>query len=256
MRGSAAPNKSSASASVRSVKEKNLREKNSYPTPPHSSTNEKFPDFDGDRKTNRFSSTTASTQIPTSTGGTASTTTDGTYGETRPRRTSSLREKHPGDKTHRPLDMLRQNEVRAQRSPHLRRRHHSGADSIDTLDNITGGAYHHEGPYDAASLARNLEPRYAPIAAVAGGNREALKATPREKVQDSIQKHYPLDGTALVPPGSSDRYGRRFNYAEGTDMMREDNPAGGAYRRWPGVVSDTFLVLAGIYNFWHFCLNI
>ena len=223
-----------------------MREKNSYPASHHSS-NDRFPDIEHDYKPNRFSSTTDSSQIPTSTAGTDSTSTDGTFNETRPRRTSSLREKHPGDRSHRPLDMLRQNDLRAHRSPHLRRRHHSGADSIDALDDVFGRAYHHEGPYDAASLARNLEPKYAPLAAVTGSNREALKATPREKVKDSIDRHYPLDGTAVVPPGYTDRYGRHFNYAEGTDMMREGNPEGGAYRRWPGMVcNDDFSPLSNI----------
>lgn len=133
--------------------------------------------------------------------------------------------------------MLRHNELRASRSPHLRRKNHVGADSIDSLDNIAGAAYHHEGPYDAMLMARNLNHKYAPVEAVATSNAEALRATPKEKVMDSLDKHYPLDGVAMVPPGQTDRYGRTYRYKEGTDMMREENPEGGAYKRWPGVVS-------------------
>ena len=133
--------------------------------------------------------------------------------------------------------MLRQSEQAAQRSPHLRKAHHVGADSIDSLDNIAGSAYHHEGPYDATLLARNTVRKSAPVEAVAASNIEALKATPREKVQDSIDRHYPLDGVAIVPSGMSDRYGRTYQYHEGEDMMQEGNPEGGPYKRWPGVVS-------------------
>ena len=133
--------------------------------------------------------------------------------------------------------MLRQSEQAAQRSPHLRKKHHVGTDSIDNLDNIAGGAYHHEGPYDATLLARNTATEIAPVEAVAASNIEALKATPREMVQDSIDRHYPLDGVAMVPPGMADQYGRTYQYHEGEDMMLEGNPEGGAYKRWPGVVS-------------------
>ena len=134
--------------------------------------------------------------------------------------------------------MLRQSEKAAQRSPHLRKKHHVGADSIDSLDNIAGSAYHHEGPYDATLLARNATRKNAPLEALADSNREALRATPREKIQDSVDRHYPLDGVASVPPGMVDRYGRTYQYEEGTDMMIEGDPEGGAYKRWPGVVSN------------------
>ena len=100
-----------------------------------------------------------------------------------------------------------------------------------------GGAYHHDGPYDATLLARNMSFTSSPVEAVAASNEEALKATPREKIVDSVQKHRPLDGVAIVPPGVTDREGRVYHYEEGTDMMIED---GGNYKRWPGVVSTPF----------------
>ncbi|KAL8809739.1 MAG: hypothetical protein Q9200_003157 [Gallowayella weberi] len=170
----------------------------------------------------------ASTQIATSTGGQASSSVAPTN---RPRRTSSLSARFQGDRSHRPLEMIAREQKLAHRSHHLRKEQHHGADSIDQLD-ITGGAYHHEGPFDAASLARNRSYKNSPIEAVASTNAEALRATPKEKITDAVQKHRPLDGVAIVPPGQADREGRVYNYQEGTDLMIED---GGNYKRWPGV---------------------
>ncbi|KAL9126222.1 MAG: hypothetical protein Q9217_004702, partial [Psora testacea] len=178
----------------------------SYPSPPPSVSprNERFPNLDNSfSASNRVSTDQASTQITTSTNGIYSSTATGPTH--RSRRTSSLTQRHPGDQTHRPLDMLIASEKAAHRSPHLRKKHHVGADSIDSLDNVAGGAYHHEGPYDATLLARNISSKSAPVEAVSTSNEEALKATPKEKIQDSIEKHYPLDGVATVPPGMADR---------------------------------------------------
>jgi len=130
--------------------------------------------------------------------------------------------------------MLRQETKTANRAPHLRKGHLVGTDSVDRLDDLTSH-YHHEGPYDATLLARNTSYVNSPIEAVSTTNEEALKATPREMVKDSVEKHRPLDGVASVPPGIEDRYGNKYNYREGTDMMIENNPEGGAYKRWPGV---------------------
>lgn len=129
----------------------------------------------------------------------------------------------------RPLEFAQDEAKRSHRSPHLRKHHQPGADSIDKLDVI---GYHHEGPYDAALLARNTSYESSPLAAVTGTNAEALKATPRENVIDAVQRHRPLDGVAAIPPGQTDRFGRRYDYKEGDNMMIVD---GGNYRRWPGV---------------------
>ena len=104
---------------------------------------------------------------------------------------------------------------------------------VDRLDDASF-MYHHEGPYDAANISRNLDWKYSPIAAVHDSNEEALRATPRENIIDAITKHRPLEGVAVVPPGVPDRFGRVLNYEEGADLQRE---RGGDYRRWPGVVS-------------------
>jgi len=146
-------------------------------------------------------------------------------------RGGSLRERYPGDMSHRPLDAIRKDNKTAHRAPHLRKKNFQGADIIDRLDN-TGMSYHHEGPYDAANISRNLNYKYSPVAAVADSNEEALKATPRENIIDAVERHRPLEGTAIVPPGMQDRFGRTYDYQEGTDMQRE---AGGDYKRWPGV---------------------
>jgi hypothetical protein len=112
-----------------------------------------------------------------------------------------------------------------------------GPDIIDRLDPAIGGVpYHHEGPYDAASLARNRDPKYAPVAALETTNAEALRATPQENVRDALEKHKPLDGVAIVPPGEPDRLGRTYNYEEGTDMMREGLNGEPGYKQWSGKV--------------------
>ena len=68
---------------------------------------------------------------------------------------------------------------------------------IDKLDASTGEKYHHEGPYDATLLARNTSWKSSPLAAVSDTIDEALKATPRENVLDAVNRHRPLDGTAV-----------------------------------------------------------
>ncbi|KAI9698488.1 MAG: hypothetical protein M1836_004069 [Candelina mexicana] len=147
------------------------------------------------------------------------------------RRGSSLTSRFEGDESHRPLDIIRRESKKAHRSPHLRKKYIPGTDTIDNLD-TTGGYYHHEGPFDAALLSRNLRAASSPVEALRRSNAEALKATPRENIQDSIERHRPLDGVAYVPPGLKDKFGRTYNYKEGADLQREE---GGDLGRWPGI---------------------
>jgi hypothetical protein len=135
--------------------------------------------------------------------------------------------------SHRPLDALRHDEKIAHRAPHLRKKNFQGADIIDRLDAAGFARYHHEGPYDAASIARNKHVKFPPIEAVRESNEEALKATPRENIVNAVTKHRPLEGVADVPPGVPDHFGRVLNYEEGADLQREP---GGDYKRWPGMV--------------------
>ncbi|KAK8218257.1 hypothetical protein IWZ01DRAFT_492451 [Phyllosticta capitalensis] len=149
----------------------------------------------------------------------------------RPRRSSSLRERYPGDRSAHPLDQLARENKQAHRSHHLKKRHIPGPDTIDKLDSIMS-RYHHEGPYDATLLARNTSWETSPVAALAESNAEALKATPSENIRDALERHRPIDGVAVVPPGHKDRFGRVYDYKEGDDMMIYN---GGNFRRWPGI---------------------
>ncbi|KAL0935240.1 protein kinase [Colletotrichum truncatum] len=137
--------------------------------------------------------------------------------------------------SHRPLDILKREQRAADRSPHLRtRRNGPMTDTIDGLDTV-GGIYHHGGPYDATLASRNRNKMYAPVEAVKESNMEALKATPREYIQDSLDKHVPLQGTGTIPAGGSDMRGNIMDYKEGADLMREPDAKGGAYKRWDGI---------------------
>lgn len=138
--------------------------------------------------------------------------------------------------SHRPLDQIRQDTKRAHRSPHLRKHALPGADVIDSLDDsMCGGAYHHEGPYDATLISRNLNMKYSPVAATEATNAKAIKATPKEHIRDALERHVPLQGIAIIPSGLRGSDGKRMEYEEGADLMREEDAAGGAYKRWPGV---------------------
>lgn len=154
----------------------------------------------------------------------------------RPSASQTLAERYPGDMSHRPLDMLKR-ESRAADRRHRKR--FSETDTIDRLDTI-GPAYHHGGPFDATLASRNQNKMYSPVAAVRESNMAALRATPRQYIDDSLKRHHPLQGTAILPPGEVDVYGNVMDYEEGADLMREPDAEGGPYKRWDGVVS--FLV--------------
>lgn len=138
--------------------------------------------------------------------------------------------------SHRPLDVIKKETRTANHAPHLRRKNMPFTDTIDALDTI-GGTYHHGGPYDATLASRNVNAKYPPVAAVQDSNMEAIRATPRENIQDSLERHMPLQGTAAIPSGAPDMSGNILNYEEGADLMRESDAAGGAYKRWDGIVS-------------------
>lgn len=127
-------------------------------------------------------------------------------------------------------------DAKAADRPYRHRKRISETDTIDALDTI-GGAYHHGGPYDATLTSRNLDKKYSPVAAVEESNMEAIRATPRENIIDSLTKHVPLQGTSSIPAGSPDMSGKVMHYEEGADLMREPDAEGGAYKRWDGVVS-------------------
>lgn len=143
----------------------------------------------------------------------------------------------------RPLEAIRRATKAADRSPHLRKKNIGKTDTVDSLDTTGfGGSYHHGGPYDATLASRNRDKRYAPVEAVKYGNSMALKATPREHVMDSLERHVPLQGTATIPPGERDMSGHIMDYEEGADLMRERDAPGGPYKRWDHIVSYHFIV--------------
>lgn len=159
------------------------------------------------------------------------------------RKSSSLSGRFPGDVSHRPLNAVKAEHKAADRASHLKKRHIPNADLIDTLDHTGFSQYHHEGPYDATLLARNTSYLSSPVAAVNDTNNEAIKATPREYLKDSLEKHVPLQGTAIIPPGERTMDGREMRYEEGADLMREEDAPGGAYRRYDHIVRNVSSVL-------------
>ncbi|KAJ5738597.1 hypothetical protein N7493_001752, partial [Penicillium malachiteum] len=96
-----------------------------------------------------------------------------------------------------------------------------GTDIIDGLDHISPYIFHHEGSFDVASNARNRDLRYSPSEAVKRSNEEALRATPPDKVVDSLNSRRPLDGVAYYPPGLTDRMGQSYDYEEGGNILDE-----------------------------------
>ncbi|KAF2435766.1 hypothetical protein EJ08DRAFT_645454 [Tothia fuscella] len=195
----------------------------SAPSPPHSST---VPPRDSPHRQEAFSSYDSGRSKSGEHGRHAS----GDYavrksGEFEPRTRS-----RGNSMNQTPLESARHDAMVAHRSAHLKKKHIPGADAIDRLD--IGPKYHHEGPFDAVLLARNTSIESSPLAAVRDSNREAIMATPRENIRDSLEKHKPLDGTAIVPPGETDQLGRTFNYREGDNM---ETSFGGDYKRWPGI---------------------
>ncbi|KAI9374406.1 hypothetical protein BJX61DRAFT_498635 [Aspergillus egyptiacus] len=104
-------------------------------------------------------------------------------------------------------------------------------DVIDRLDTAARVFYHHEGPYDAVYPERNMDRRQSPIEALRESNAEALKATPRHKIADALNRHRPLDGVAYYPPGHTDNEGQTYEYEEGYNMMTDY----GNFARFPGL---------------------
>lgn len=152
-----------------------------------------------------------------------------------PRRRLSLAEKHAGDLSVRPLAAAKKDHETADKHGHRCRRR-TCSDLIDSLDLSGPGVYHHDGPFDAVLASRNVYKKYSPLEAVKHSNREALRATPREYIWDSLAKHNPLQGTGTIAPGKSDMTGRIMRYTEGVDLMRDPDAPGGPYKRWPGIV--------------------
>jgi Pal1 cell morphology protein len=119
--------------------------------------------------------------------------------------------------------------------PRRKRRSSIGPDTIDRLDDsIFGSPYHHEGPYDATMLAMQLNGSHrSPVAALKTSNAAAIAATPRANLIDSLERHKPLQGTAIVAPNTRLPNGEYIGEYDEYDLMRED---GFNYKRYPGIV--------------------
>lgn len=140
---------------------------------------------------------------------------------------------HRGDNNgYSPLAQLRHENRRAHRSHHLKKSSIPGPDIIDRLGNVLDTPFHHDGPYEATLASRQVR-GYAPVDAVRESNLAALRATPRANIIDSLERHYPLQGTAMIPPGHEGPGGEIMSDYEEYDVMTRD----GNYKRWPDRVS-------------------
>ena len=91
-----------------------------------------------------------------------------------------------------------------------KRRHHRTKhsrelppDIIDRMDESVPPSLlrHHSGPFDAVTKSAYVSKNRSPLAALERSTKEALKATPETSIRDSLNKHVPLQNTAVVPPG-------------------------------------------------------
>lgn len=129
---------------------------------------------------------------------------------------------------------------------HSRRRHHHhhshprrrtrSVVEPDLIDRLDPWQYHHEGPFDAVNRALNTIPDRSPIEAVRSSNEEALRATPLHNISDALERHRPLEGVAYYPPGSTDPYGKTYDYEEGSNMNSVER---GNFMRIHGFVSTS-----------------
>ncbi|CCX30747.1 hypothetical protein FPQ18DRAFT_315873 [Pyronema domesticum] len=73
-------------------------------------------------------------------------------------------------------------------------------DPIDVLGSVLDTPYHHDGPFEATLLARQV-PGRAPVDALKWSNAQTIIATPAASWRDCFDSHYPLSGVAAYPPG-------------------------------------------------------
>jgi len=107
-------------------------------------------------------------------------------------------------------------------------------DIIDRLDDSVPPSLvrHHSGPFDPVTRSAYLPTKQSPLAALAHSNEEALKATPETSIRDSLNKHVPLQNTAVVPPGEPIP-----GAPEETLDYKEENLIGDI-GRWEGIEYD------------------
>jgi hypothetical protein len=76
-------------------------------------------------------------------------------------------------------------------------------DAIDVLDESVSPTFlrHHSGPFDAVTKSMFMSKNKNPLAALEHSTQAVLEATPEVSVHDSLEKHVPLQNTAVVEPG-------------------------------------------------------
>ena len=121
-------------------------------------------------------------------------------------------------------------------------RHHSRRfpkelppDIIDIMDDSLPPALmrHHGGPFDAVAKSAYLSENKSPLAALERSTKETLKATPTISIRDSLDKHIPLQNTAIVPPGEPVPAGLSGEVLD----YKEENLLGDV-GRWQGIDYD------------------
>lgn len=108
-------------------------------------------------------------------------------------------------------------------------------DIIDLMDDSVPPSLvrHHSGPFDAVTRSAYLPPKQSPLAALKHSTEETLKATPEISIRDSLNKHVPLQNTAVVPPGEHVPGG----LPDETLDYKEENLIGDI-GRWQGIEYD------------------
>lgn len=119
---------------------------------------------------------------------------------------------------------------------HLKSRRQLPPDVIDLMDDSVPPSLlrHHSGPFDAVTKSTYLPKNKSPLAALEHSTQEALNATPETSIRDSLNKHVPLQNTAVVGPGEHIPGGRPN---ETLPDYKEENLLGDV-GRWEGIEYD------------------
>ena len=127
-------------------------------------------------------------------------------------------------------------------SPKRNHHHHKSShsrelppDIIDRMDDSLPPSLvrHHSGPFDAVTRSAYLSKNKSPLAALEHSTEQVLRATPEVSIRDSLNKHVPLQNTAVVPPG---QYVPGGSPGEILDY-KEENLLGDV-GRWQGIEYD------------------
>ena len=102
-------------------------------------------------------------------------------------------------------------------------------DTIDIMDDSVPPNLlrHHSGPFDAVAKSMYLSENKNPLAALEHSTQEVLEATPDVSIQDAIERHMPLQNTAIMEPGQ-----RPFGCDE---LQYEEENLLGDVGRWQGI---------------------